>query len=162
MSRVLCLVQLHAAKRTRSKAARAGGAEAKPLTFTVLERAPVGLAAHKPIVDTLRKHATRSTVIDDAHSAEAFAADVIFVDQLGGEAATSIAAVLAERRAMALAAEKDGPGNDILAKRLDRIFEQEMEWLAIRNLLAAALPRAAAPPAKRRKPQRRALVLVDG
>ena len=162
MSRVLCLVQLHAIKRARSKAPRGSGAAAKPLTFTVLERVPVRLAAHKPIIDTLRRPATRSPVIDDAHPEDVVTADVIVVDQLGADAGASIAAVMAERRAMALAAEKDGPGDDILAKRLDRIFEQEMEWLGIRNLLAAVLPRGAGSPAKRRKPQRRALVLVEG
>ncbi|MFN3623536.1 MAG: hypothetical protein ACK4TP_05675 [Hyphomicrobium sp.] len=162
MSRLICLAQAHAVpKRAGSKSARAAK-DAPALSFTVLERAPLRLASHKPIWDVLRKHATRQSIVDDAHPEASFDADVVLVDQLGAEAVLSVASVLAERRAMALAAEKDAPGSDILGKRLDRLFEQEMEWLAVRNLLAAALPRASEGRSKRRKPQRRALLLVGG
>lgn len=162
MSRVLCLAQAHGAlKPERSKRGRAAKDAPKPVAFTVLERVPLRLAAHKPVWDALRKHATRQSIIEDAHADVAFPADVVRVDQLGGEAAMAISTVLADRRAMVLAAEKDVPAGDILSKRLDRLFEQEMEWLALRNLLAAALPRAAGTAGKRRKPQRRALLLID-
>ncbi|MEI9900143.1 MAG: hypothetical protein WDN31_08455 [Hyphomicrobium sp.] len=59
---------------------------------------------------------------------------------------------------MALAAEKDAPASDILGKRLDRIFEQELEWLHVRNLLAGALRSGGK--GGRRKPAR-ALLLID-
>ncbi len=59
--------------------------------------------------------------------------------------------------------EKGAVASDILGRRLDKLFEQEMEWLAIRNLLAAALPRFPAGKAStRRKPPARALLLIDG
>lgn len=162
MSRVLCLAQAHGALRApRARTARAAKDAPKPVTFTILERVPLRLAAHKPVWDVLRKHAVRQPIIDDAHAEAAFPADVVPVDQLGGEAAMAIASVLAERRAMVLAAEKDAPAGDILSKRLDRLFEQEMEWLALRNLLAAALPRASGAGGKRRKPARRALLLIE-
>ncbi len=162
MSRVLCLAQAHAAaKSSRAKSKRAASEAPKPQSFTMLERLPVNLPAHKPVVDILRKHATQQTIVDDAHPKDALKAHVVLVDQLGSEAVMSIASVLAERRAMALSAEKDFSGGDVLSKRLDRIFEQELEWLAVRNMLAAALPRTPAAGGKARKPKARALLLID-
>jgi hypothetical protein len=163
MSRVLCLAQAHAAaKPSRAKSKRAASGEGpKPKSFTMLERLPVNLPAHKPVLDILRKHATQQTIVDDAHPKDALKAHVVLVDQLGSEAVMSIASALAERRAMALSAEKDFSGGDVLSKRLDRIFEQELEWLALRNLLAAALPRSPAAGGKARKTRARALVLID-
>ncbi len=160
MTRFLCLAQAHASpKQPRSKSQRTGkDAAALPAAFTFLERVPVRLAAQKPVWDVLRKHASRQMIIDDAHKGDAFAADVVLIDRLGGEALASIASVLAERRAMALAAEKDAPASDILGKRLDRIFEQELEWLHVRNLLAGALRSGGR--GGRRKPTR-ALLLID-
>lgn len=157
MPRVLCLAQSHgAAKQPRSRSAR------KPQTFTLLERVPLRLAAHKPVWDALRKHAARLSITDADHPEEAFSADVIMIDQLGSEALTSIVSVLAERRTMLLAAEKDIPASDVLGKRLDRTFEQELEWLLIRNLLAAALQRTVGSrPAKRGRMSARALLLID-
>lgn len=161
MSRVLCLAQAHGAvKQPRGKTVRAAKDAPKPITFTILERVPLRLAANKPVWDALRKHATRQPIIDDAHAGAAFPADVVLVGQLGSEAAMSIASVLAERRAMVLAAEKDAPASDILSKRLDRLFEQEMEWLALRNLLAAALPRGG-PRSSKRSKTTRALILIE-
>lgn len=162
MSRVLCLAEAHpVAKRTRAKA---GGDKvaAKPLSVTIVERVRVDAAAHTPVWATLRKHGTRQSIVDAAHPADALSAYVIMVDQLGGEAVRGIADVLAGLRTTALAAEKDATGEDILGKRLDRVFEQELEWLSIRNLLAAALPRAAGGRAgKRARKSSRALLLID-
>lgn len=164
MPRLLCLGQPEKPPtRRRSAAVRKGAkAEAKQHTFTILERVPVRLPAHTVIWAGLRKHATRQLIIDAAFPEEAFAAHVVMIDQLSGEGAKAIAEVLAERRAMALAAEKETPAEDILGKRLDKVFEQELEWLAIRNLLATALPRTAGhKPAARRPKRPRALLLID-
>ena len=97
------------------------------------------------------------------HPEEAFAANVIAIDKLTPEAVAAIATVLAEGRALALGAEKHAPDSDVLAKRLDKLFEQELEWLAIRNLLAAALPRTGGrkPAGKRGKKGARVLLLLD-
>lgn len=153
MPRVLCLAEAHgAAKQPRSRPAR------KPQTFTLLERVPLRLATHKPVWDALRKHASRLSITDTEHPEEAFSADVIMIDQLGSEALASIASVLAERRAMVLAAEKDAPASDVLGRRLDRTFEQELEWLLIRNLLAVALRGAGK---SSRGKRTRALLLID-
>lgn len=162
MSRVLCLAQAHvAAKPSRAKSKRAAAEAPKPPSFTMLERLPVRLPAHKPVLDILRTHATPQMIVDDAHPKDALKAHVVLVDQLGSEAVISIASALAERRAMALSAEKECSAGDVLTKRLDRIFEQELEWLALRNLLAAALPRTPAAGGKARKPRARALLLID-
>jgi hypothetical protein len=156
---MLCLAQPHGAlKQPRSKPARASSPAPKPQSFTILERVPMRLPAHKPIWDALRKHAAQHAIVDDAHPEEAFAADIVAFDRLSADAIASISAVLAERRAMALDAEKDPPGSDLLAKRLDRIFEQEMEWLAIRNLLAMAA-RGGGKGGKRKASK--ALLLID-
>lgn len=142
MTRMLCIAQAHPMpRRARGKAAKGKDTPSiqATATFTVLERVAIGLAAHKPVWDVLRKYATRQDIIDDAHPQDALAAEVVAVDKLSSEAVAAIASVLAERRAMIHAAEKDTPGSEILGKGLDRIMEQELEWLLIRNLLAAAL-----------------------
>ena len=158
MSRILCLAQPHGALKQPRAKARGASAAPKPQSFTILERVPLLLPAHKPIWDALRKHASQFMIVDDAHPEDTFGADVVPFDRLGADAIASITGVLAERRAMALEAEKDPASGDILAKRLDRIFEQELEWLQIRNLLAMA----ARPAAKsgRKKPAK-ALLLID-
>jgi len=157
--RQLCLAQAHApAKRSRAKSAAAAKAAPHPCPHTILERVPLRHAAHAVVWSALREHATRQTVIDSEHPGEAFPAYVVDISRLGGEAVSSITQVLAERRATALDAEKGTEGGDILAKRLDRTFEQEIEWMMIRNLLAAAL--RAGGKSGRRKPAR-ALLLID-
>jgi hypothetical protein len=149
-------------KRRRSATPRKGAKdEPKRHTFTIIERVPVRLSAHNVVWATLRKHATRQLIIDAEHPEEAFPADVVHIDQLSGEALKAVVDILAERRSLLLDAEKNAPDADILAKRLDRIFEQEFEWLSIRNLLAAALPRAARQPSTRRPKRGRALLLID-
>jgi hypothetical protein len=161
MPRQICLAQAdRPAKRPRS-AAKAGKAEPKRHTFTILERVPVRHAAHSIVWVAVRKHATRQLIIDADHPEEAFPADVVALDQLSGEALSAIAAILAERRSLTLQAEKQAPEGDIFAKRLDRIFEQELEWLSIRNLLAAASPRSKARQSTRRTKHHRVLLLVD-
>lgn len=140
MSRVLCLAQAHgAAKSSRAKTARGAKDASKLQTFTIIERVPLRLAAHKPVWDVLRKHATRQQIVDSEHGEDAFPAGVVLVDQLGVSALGELSNVLSERRTLVLAAEKQGIDCDMLAKPLDRIFEQELEWLQIRNLLAMAL-----------------------
>jgi len=166
MARVLCLAEAHgAAKPARSKTARGTrtAKEApKPQTFTIIERVPVRLSAHTALLAALRKHAMRQPIVDAEHPGDAFAADVVMIDRLSGDAVAAIAGVLLERRAMLLGAAKDVAAADILGRRLDRAFEQEMEWLAIRNLLAAAIPRSAGTrPAKRRRRSARALLIID-
>ncbi len=168
MTRQLCLGQLDQPPKKRGRAAAKGPAKgpwAEPgrHTFTILERVPVHSPAHAGVWALLRKHATRQLITDAEHAEEAFPAHVIMIDQLGGDAIGSIVEVLAERRATALAAEKGAPGEDVHAKRLDRIFEQELEWLSMRNHLAGALPRASnrkAAPRRGRK-RARALLLID-
>lgn len=158
MSRVLCLADAHgAARQPRGKASRA--AKEKPPAFTILERVPLRLAAHKPVWDALRKHAARQDMIDAEHPDDTFAASVLPLDQLTAEAAAEVSSVLGERRALILAAEKEGIDSDILGKPLDKIFEQELEWLQIRNLLAIAL--RANGKGKRGK-RTRALLLIEG
>ena len=159
MPRLLCLAQAHApAKRPRAKAAAAAKAAPRQSAFTMLERVPVRLAVHNGVWAAIRKQATRQPIVDTEHPEEAFAAHVVQLDQLGGEALQAIAGALAERRALMLDAEKHAPDSDVLARRLDRLFEQELEWLAIRNLLASALPRA---PGRRRSKAGRVLLLID-
>jgi hypothetical protein len=149
MSRVLCLAQAHgpakqprsktsAAKTSSAKTSRAAKDAAKPQAFTILERVPLRLAAHKPIWDALRKHAMRQLIVDDEHHEDAIPAGVVLIDQLGAGVLNELSDVLGERRALVLAAEKQGIDCDLLAKPLDRIYEQELEWLQIRNILAVA------------------------
>jgi hypothetical protein len=162
MPRLLCLAQAHAARKQPRGAAKAARPATKPGVFTVLDAVPVRLAAHTGVWAALRKHATRQPIIDAEHPGETFNAYVIPIDRLGANAVAAIAAVLAERRAANLAAEKGAVPGDILGRPLDKLFAQEMEWLALRNLLAAALAsRAAGRPAPRRKPPARALLLID-
>jgi hypothetical protein len=166
MPRQLCLGQADPpAKRARSAAKAAKPprkSEEKPHTFTILDRVPVSLSAHTVVWAALRRHASRQLIIDAEHPEEAFPADVVALDQLSAGALSMIADALAERRSLTLAAEKQAADGNVLAKRLDRVFEQEMEWLSIRNLLAAALPRATAGKARGRSAKRRrVLLLID-
>jgi hypothetical protein len=161
--RLICLAQVSKASRGRQPAPakkRAGKAAPRPQAYTFLERVPLRLSAHKPVWDVLRKHATRLPVIDAEHPKDTFDADVLPLDQLSGEAWAALALVLAERRALALDAEKQATASEILGKPLDPIFAQELEWLMLRNLLASAVPRAPAKSARPRKPNR-ALLLLD-
>jgi hypothetical protein len=161
--RLICLAQLSKASGPRATPAakkRAGKAAPRPQTYTFLERVPVRLSAHKPVWDALRKHATRLAVVDAEHPKDAFNADVVPLDQLSGETWAAVALVLAERRALALDAEKQATAGEILGKPLDPIFAQELEWLMLRNLLAAAMPRAPAKAGRARKTNR-ALLLLD-
>jgi hypothetical protein len=131
---------------------------AKPQAFTILERVPLRLAAHKPIWDALRKHAMRQLIVDDEHHEDAVPAGVVLIDQLGVGVLNELSDVLGERRALVLAAEKQGIDCDLLAKPLDRIYEQELEWLQIRNVLAVA-SRTSAKGTRSKKS--RALLLID-
>ena len=159
MVRMLCLAQAQppANRRGRRKAAKAAEASATQQTFIILERAPVG-QSHRTIWNALRRHGEKQHVIDSEFPQDAFQADVITLDRLSGDAIAAIASVLAERRAMTLAAQKDGVADDLLAKRWDKLFEQEMEWLAIRNLLATAVRRPRKGSGRRAA---RALLLID-
>jgi hypothetical protein len=114
--------------------------------------------AHAIVWASLRKHGTRLQIIDAEHPGEPIAAHVVAVDQLGADSVTAIAEILAERRALTLAAEKDIPAGAVLTKGLDRLLEQELEWILIRNLLAAAL-RSNGNGTRRKKA--RALLLID-
>lgn len=167
MVRVLCFAQMHAAARQPRAAAKGGkvagkaAAAAKPASFTMLERVPVRLTAHTPVWAALRKHGTRQPIVDAEHPQDSFPAHVVAIEALGADAVAAVAEVLAERRALMLAGEKGGGPADILGRPLDKLFEQEMEWLAIRNLLAAALAGAGTPPRGRKKKPARALLLID-
>jgi hypothetical protein len=141
MPRQLCLGHAQPLKRQRARAPRTSN-EDKPRTFTILERVPVRLGAHSVVWAALRKLATRQLIIDAEHPEEAFPADVLLIDRLSADALRALTEALAERRSLMLDAEKHGADSDVLAKRLDRIFEREMEWISIRNLLAAGLTRA--------------------
>lgn len=160
MARILCLAQAHAALRPPRARKKAAAPSPKPVTFTILERAPVRLPAHTPVWTALRRHATRQPIIDAEFPGDAFEAHVVGIDQLGPEAVAAIAEMLADRRAAARAAEKDASAADILGKRFDKLFAQEAEWLWIRNLLAAALARASTAGGRARD-WRRALLLID-
>lgn len=156
MPKLLCLAQHDPPAKRKAKGTKPDPAAAP--RYTIIERVPIRLAAHKIVWDALRKHAEQQPIIDAAHPQDQFAAGVIAIDKLSKDATRALAEILNERRAMTVGASKDVVADDILAKHLDRLFEQEMEWLAIRNLLATALrpTRATA----RRKPAR-ALLLVD-
>ena len=157
MSRVLCLAEAHgAAKQPRGKTSRA---KDKPITFTILERVPLRLSAHKPVWDALRKHAGRQDIIDGEHPDDTFPAGVLLLDQLAATTVGDLSAVLSERRALILSAEKEGLDGDVLGKPLDKIFEQELEWLQLRNLLAIALRTSAK---SKRAKKTRALLLIEG
>lgn len=160
--RLICLGQVSRASRGRAAPTkkRAGKTAPRPKTYTFLERVPLRLAAHKPVWDALRKHATRQAVVDTEHPKDTFNADVIPIYQLSGEAWAALAVVLAERRALAFDAEKQATASEILGKPLDPIFAQELEWLTLRNLLAAAMPRTPAKAGRARK-SNRALLLLD-
>jgi hypothetical protein len=161
--RLICLAQVSKAPRGRQPRTkkRAGKAQqARPLSYTFLERVPLRLSAHKPVWDALRKHATRLPVIDAGHPKDTFDADLIALDKLSGETWAALGLVLAERRALALDAEKQATASEILSKPLDAIFAQELEWLMLRNLLAAAMPRTPGKSARARK-SNRALLLLD-
>ena len=159
--RLICLAQLSKASRGGSAPAKKRGkAPPRPQTYTFLERVPLRLAAHRPVWDALRKHATRQVVVDAEHPKDTLNADVIPLDQLSGESWAALGLVLAERRALALDAEKQATASEILGKPLDPIFAQELEWLTLRNLLAAAMPRTPAKTARARKTNR-ALLLLD-
>ena len=156
MPKLLCLAQHDPPAKRKAKGAKTEPASAP--RYTVLERVPIRLAAHKIVWDALRKHAEQRAIIDAAHPQDQFSAGVIAIDKLSKEATRALAEILNERRTMTIGASKDIVANDILSKRLDRLFEQEMEWLAIRNLLATALRPARA--TARHKPAR-ALLLID-
>jgi len=156
MPKLLCLAQHDPPAKRKAKGAKSEPAPAP--RYTVLERVPIRLAAHKIVWDALRKYAVQQSIIDAAHRQDQFAAGVVAIDKLSKDAARALAEILNERRTMTIGASKDIVADDILSKRLDRLFEQEMEWLAIRNLLAVALRPARA--TARRKPSR-ALLLID-
>jgi hypothetical protein len=160
--RLICLAQLSKAARGKPAPARkrAGKAAPRQQAYTFLERVPLRLPAHKPVWEALRRHATRQAVVDAEHPKDAFNAEVIPLDQLSGEAWAALALVLAERRALTLDAGKQATASEILGKPLDAIFAQELEWLNLRNLLAAAMPRTPTKAARVRK-SARALLLVD-
>jgi hypothetical protein len=161
--RLICLGQVSKSPRGRQAGPakkRAGKAAPRPQAYTFLERVPLRLSAHKPVWDALRRHATRHVVVDAEHPKDTFNADVIPLDQLSGEAWAALGLVLAERRALTLDAEKQATASEILGKPLDPIFAQELEWLTLRNLLAAAMPRTPAKQARVRK-SNRALLLLD-
>jgi hypothetical protein len=161
--RLICLGQVSKASRGRQPGAkkRAGKAQQpRPQAYTFLERVPLRLSTHKPVWDALRRHATRLPVIDAEHPKDTFNADVIPLDQLSGEAWAALSLVLADRRALALDAEKQSTASEILGKPLDPVFAQELEWLTLRNLLAAAMPRTPAKSTRARK-SNRALLLLD-
>jgi hypothetical protein len=161
--RLICLGQVSKVSRGRQPGAkkRAGKAQQpRPQAYTFLERVPLRLSAHKPVWDALRRHATRLPVIDAEHPKDTFNADVIPLDQLSGEAWAALSLVLADRRALALDAEKQSTASEILGKPLDPVFAQELEWLTLRNLLAAAMPRTPAKSTRARK-SNRALLLLD-
>ena len=158
MTRVLCLAQASSAPRTRAKAAATAKLAAKPSSYTILERVAVREAAHAVVWAALRKHGTRQPIIDAEHTEEPIAAYVVGIDQLGADSMAAIAEILAERRSLTLEAEKDIPASAVLTKGLDRLLEQELEWILIRNLLAAAL-RPNGKSTRRRKA--RALLLID-
>jgi hypothetical protein len=162
--RLICLAQVSKASRGRqpspAKKRASKAQQPRPQAYTFLERVPLRLSAHKPVWEALRRHATRLPIVDAEHPKDAFPADVIPLDQLSGEAWAALSLVLMERRALALDAEKQATASEILSKPLDPIFAQELEWLSLRNLLAAAMPRTPAKPARARN-SNRALLLLD-
>jgi hypothetical protein len=110
------------------------------------------------IWDTLRRHASRQLVIDEEHPEEALPADVLPIEALSNGALDDIEHVLTRHHTQSLKAQQALAQKGILAKDWDKLFDQEKEWLAIRGLIAAALPRSGASSAKRSK--ERALLLI--
>jgi hypothetical protein len=156
MPRLICLAQ--AIKRKKSKGdappeRKTRGTQDPQRLYGILERVPLRLEVHTPIWDALREQSTHQLVIDEAHPEEAFPADVIAVERLADGALDQVERALADRRQLILEdAKKIDKG--LLAKDWDRVFDREKEWLAIRSLLASAVPRSAKPK------KNRALLLI--
>ena len=156
MPRLICLA--HPIKRRKPttvvSGARAIRVPEPQRVYGILDRVPVILEVHTPIWEALRLHATHQLVIDEAHPEEALSADVILIDRLSNGALHDVERALAERRARLLEAGKAITGKGMLAKEWDRVFDREKEWLAIRGLLAAAIPRST------KSKKNRALLLI--
>ncbi len=156
MPRLICLA--HPVKRKKpnleaSRLKKPKRAQEPRRVYGILERVPVYLEVHTPIWEALRLHSTHQLVIDEEHPEEALPADVLPAEHLTNGALDHVERALADRRTRSL---EDGNaiGKGLLAKEWDRLFDREKEWLAIRALLASAIPR----PGKAKK--NRALLLI--
>ena len=136
----------------------------KQIRFNIVERVPVLKAVHAPVWEALKKASNRQFVIDANHPEEAFQADVLNIADINGDVFDCIERALTNARSKALDAEKTASGDGSLDKSLDRTFDQQREWLALRILLARAgiRPVVAGKPARKTNVRaRRALLLVD-
>lgn len=140
MPRLICLGK--AVKRRAGQGRRPRAVEPEPQrVYSILERVPLHLAFHVPIWNALAKHATRQLVIDREHPEEAMPAEVLPLDHLANGAMESIEDALKDRLTKIRNDINTGVPKGVLTKDLDGAFEREKEWLAIRGLLATALPR---------------------
>ncbi len=155
MPRLLCLAKAAPSKRSRGK--RAERPQEPRRLYGILEQVPVYLQANVPIWNALRQHAKHQLIIDEEHPEEAFAADVLPLGTLTDGALDDIEHALSQRRAHVLKSEQALQEKGLLSKEWDKLFDQEKEWLAIRGLIASAIPRGAAA-IKRAK--NRALLLI--
>src|SRR5712671_5140499 len=159
---IVCLAQ--PVTNTRGKGTIDAAPPQKQIRFNIVERVPILNAVHAPVWEALRKAGNRQLVIDADHPEEAFQADVINIGEINDDVLNSIECALTIARSKALDAEKTATSDGSLDKSLDRTFDQQREWLALRILLAKAGVR----PVADRKPARkanvrakRALLLVD-
>jgi hypothetical protein len=157
MVRVLCWAQMQSPPKKRGRGRNAKLPPSQP-TFTILERVTLRQPAHKAVWDLLRRYGEKQSIVDSEFPADAMRADVIDLEKLSTESIQTITAALAERRLLQLQSSKDAEAGDLLAKRWDKLFEQELEWVALRNLLATALRKPAKP---RRSGALRALLLIS-
>jgi hypothetical protein len=139
MPRLICLG--HAVKRKAEKGSRSRPAPEPQRVYSILESVPLRLAFHVPIWRALAEHATRQLVIDQEHPEEAMPAEVLPLDRLANGALERIERALRDRLTKTRQDIDTGVQRGVLAKDLDGAFEREKEWLAIRGLLASALPR---------------------
>lgn len=151
-------------KKQRGKASDATPSAQKHITFSIVERVSIHNAVHASVWEALRKAGNRQLVIDAEHPEEAFPADVLNIADIKGDILESIETALSNARTKALDVEKTANGQGSLAKVLDRTFDEQREWLALRTLLVAAVIRpisGSKPLPKSKRKAKCALLLVD-
>jgi hypothetical protein len=158
----VCLAQPK--MKSRSESSDAGPASRQQMTYEIIDRVVFLNPSHAPIWDALKKAGNRHLVIDANHPEEAFQADVVSIADIKGDALAAIECALSHTRSSALNAEKAASGRGPLAKSLDRTFEEQREWLALRTLLVSAVIRRVDDgklPPKAKVKRKRAFLLLD-
>ncbi len=135
----------------------------KVCKYSIVERVPLLLKEHAGIWESLTTCAEKRLVVEAGHPEDEFDAYVLNLAAMTGASRKRLEDAVAIARDAALEDETVQRPKGPFSKGLNRSYDQQREWLALRSVLVQGLGQTpASSPSRPSRKQRRILVMIDG